>query len=473
MARHVDPRSRPRRWFERLVFGVIAIYFLRTFLVQWFYVPSGSMAPTLLGRHTSVQCPDCRWTFNVGWDDSAEEDSEIHCPSCGAYCSKLSELAPVDGDRILVDKSAFYRRTPRLWEPIAFYSPENSSRILVKRIAGRPGERVQIKKGDLFINGQLQRKPLALQRSMLINVYDGNFSPRKSEVPLPRWKAEEGNSRWRVVSGRMVHPQEKDAAADAPTDWLNYRHWTRDGNNSSRVDETPIDSSDGYNQLQRVDPPEPVDDLFLSFEFKVTGTGKLSLFSTDGREQFLIHLDFDEGHAELLQNASTVQRIEMPSPFPQFRKGSTDELLLECSLIDQQVIVAVNHVVLFTHAYIPSNVPLQAITRPLSIGTQGLGVEIWNLRIDRDIYYESYQQGLPGWGTEEPYELGENEYFVLGDNSPISDDSRFWPTGPGVPEELILGRPIVVHFPARNSPQRLWNGWEVSLPDLEQIRYIR
>ena len=42
------------------------------------------------------------------------------------------------------------------------------------------------------------------------------------------------------------------------------------------------------------------------------------------------------------------------------------------------------------------------------------------------------------------WQLGPMEYFVLGDNSAVSDDSRSWPSGPGLDEKLLVGRPIGV-----------------------------
>jgi len=40
--------------------------------------------------------------------------------------------------------------------------------------------------------------------------------------------------------------------------------------------------------------------------------------------------------------------------------------------------------------------------------------------------------------------LNRHEYFVLGDNAVISDDSRSWPSGPGVDAKLLVGRPLGV-----------------------------
>ena len=47
-----------------------------------------------------------------------------------------------------------------------------------------------------------------------------------------------------------------------------------------------------------------------------------------------------------------------------------------------------------------------------------------------------------------PVTLGPKEYFVLGDNSGNSQDSRKWPS-PGVPEADFIGKPFLVHQPLR------------------------
>ena len=62
---------------------------------------------------------------------------------------------------------------------------------------------------------------------------------------------------------------------------------------------------------------------------------------------------------------------------------------------------------------------------------------------------------------------------MLGDNSPVSLDSRAW-EHPAVPRDLLIGRPFVVHLPSRPQPVR-WGQREVvvRVPDFSRVRYIR
>jgi len=42
--------------------------------------------------------------------------------------------------------------------------------------------------------------------------------------------------------------------------------------------------------------------------------------------------------------------------------------------------------------------------------------------------------------SPEGWRLGSHEYFVVGDNATISDDSRNWPNGPGLDDKLLVGK---------------------------------
>ncbi len=70
---------------------------------------------------------------------------------------------------------------------------------------------------------------------------------------------------------------------------------------------------------------------------------------------------------------------------------------------------------------------------------------------------------------EKGFHLSAGEYFVLGDNSSISEDSRVWPSGPAVSAEALIGRPWMVVYPARHANL---GSWQFQVPDAGRIRYI-
>ena len=66
--------------------------------------------------------------------------------------------------------------------------------------------------------------------------------------------------------------------------------------------------------------------------------------------------------------------------------------------------------------------------------------------------------------------LAADEYFVLGDNSPVSDDSRTWPDRGAVVAKLLVGKPLVAIPSLEVTP---WRGWHFQVPNLRGIRYIQ
>ena len=77
------------------------------------------------------------------------------------------------------------------------------------------------------------------------------------------------------------------------------------------------------------------------------------------------------------------------------------------------------------------------------------------------------------FGVEVPYALGPGEFFVLGDNSPVSNDSRFWANSPVVRADQMLGKPFLVHLPSQAVPLRVFGRDLYWIPDPREIRYIR
>ena len=92
---------------KSLAVALVLALIIRTFIVQSFHIPSGSMIPTLLV-----------------------------------------------GDFILVDKVTYRFRPPERGDVVVFHFPLNEDVYYIKRIVGIPGDRIQVKDGVLYVNGK-------------------------------------------------------------------------------------------------------------------------------------------------------------------------------------------------------------------------------------------------------------------------------------------------------------------------------
>ncbi|MBU1888093.1 MAG: signal peptidase I, partial [Candidatus Omnitrophica bacterium] len=86
-----------KEWVEPIVIAVVLALIIRTFVVQAFKIPTGSMRPTLM-----------------------------------------------EGDRILVNKFIYKFREPVRGDVIVFVSSEDKKKDFIKRLVGLPGEEIEI-----------------------------------------------------------------------------------------------------------------------------------------------------------------------------------------------------------------------------------------------------------------------------------------------------------------------------------------
>jgi signal peptidase I len=125
--------------------AVVLVFISTTAIAQPFYVPSGSMQPTLAIGDALIGAKYpygySRWSAPWG-------------------------LGPASDKRLL-------ERLPKHGDVVVFRLPRDNSVTYVKRVVGLPGDRVQMKAGQLAINGQLV--PLLWTGTGKVEDRNGNY----------------------------------------------------------------------------------------------------------------------------------------------------------------------------------------------------------------------------------------------------------------------------------------------------------
>jgi signal peptidase I len=119
-------KSTVREYFESICVAVILALFIRTFVVQAFKIPTGSMEPNLLvGDHLLV-------------------NKFVFAPTASA-----------------VEQAVLPIRDIRRGDVVVFKYPEEPDRDFIKRIIGLPGETVEVSGKQVLVNGTALDEPYA------------------------------------------------------------------------------------------------------------------------------------------------------------------------------------------------------------------------------------------------------------------------------------------------------------------------
>ncbi|MCH2201534.1 MAG: signal peptidase I [Fuerstiella sp.] len=195
----VEDRSKPskqkdggvRETVESIAIAFALAFLFKTFQAEAYVIPTGSMAPTLYGRHKELTCPSCQFEFRVGAstelnDSTGYVRSEFRidktlCPNCRREVDAFH--APVfNGDRIIVSKQVTgYDR----FDVVVFKNPEEGHVNYIKRLVGLPGETIRIRQGNLWMRRaeeeswqMLRKDDPATQKDIQLLVYDDRYPPR-------------------------------------------------------------------------------------------------------------------------------------------------------------------------------------------------------------------------------------------------------------------------------------------------------
>lgn len=328
-ALHGGPRT-----LAGLAASVMAVLVVRTFVLLPIHVPTGSMEPTILGRGPG----------------------------------RASE------DRLLVDQTAWLLRGPARFDVAVFEYPLRRDINFVKRVIGLPGERIEIRDGDVWADGRIVRKPPLLQETLWREIF-----PRPHPTGLPKkpgeaWVPDRSGGEWTMDGGWIAGRSDGRATA------------------TFRLSRRP---DQGDLRLRCVADP---------------ATGAVaSLVVTSRGTDVVLRVP----HA--VRNEPVTLRVGSDAPVALPCDPVRDSVALELAVADGEARVFVRGAEAGR-----AEVPLEGTERHgLALRAEEGRVRFRDLRADQD------QRWRPGASTS-AWKVPDDAYFVLGDNIENSMDARSW-----------------------------------------------
>jgi signal peptidase I len=378
---------------ESLASALVIVLLVWHFGLEAFRIPSGSMAPTLLG--------------DVVW-----------------------------GDRVLVDKTPYLWRDPRRWEPVVFRYPLRRGEPYVKRCIGLPGEQILIAGGDIYMKANEGAEIELLTKSgrvreVLWFPYVGSVSDRTEWIKhFHRSGAADFDDGVVVLGsgGVATFPLKGGAPGDA-------------------VDH---DASFGATE------PAPfglhvVGDLRIRGVARLEGGKALAVKLIRDEDEYTLELKAGAGGCALFRNGDGSERqplhadglsaLEVPER-AEFAFSLADgelQVVVDGHVRTIEVGTALLEALRKRDAQQPISLagvealkiagaaPANGSRGRIELRALGEKAELEVLGIERDIYYVGRKLDQRG-PDELPFQvaLGDDQYLVLGDNSPGSADCRFW-----------------------------------------------
>ena len=291
-----------------------------------------------------------------------------------------------------------------------------------------PGERLVVQGGDLYAGDQIIRKTPDQWHDVRLLVHDNDYQPVKTAGFRQRWRPIESASGWKPTGGGFrIEPSIADRSR---FDWLEYEHWACTANEQARGVAAPITDNDPYNQgeTRRRQSGQRRDDYLPTADM-----GSRAARASRHRWRSAVR-DSKLSRAGGLSLDSAGQTLVERPLTTEFSRHAVD---LEFGLLDQQVLLLADGRTLLRFEYERLPQARAGPLHPLAIGSRGIGLQVEQLRVWRDVYYLDAQGLARRWQMASS--LGTGEFAVLGDNQPVSIDSRHWGQG-SLSSRLIMGR---------------------------------
>lgn len=408
-----------------------------------------SMAPHLLGAHATLSCSNCERGFTID-AISLPSDLSAVCPNCGFTEIEIDEASLVEAQQVEVVEFNAGAALPPRWTVVAFQHPIDKDTLAVKRLLGYPGDSIRIERGDVFVNGERLRKDFAAQWEMRINVHhDSSWARRsvsdghepevqqeQSSAPLwtrPRWiSPKQGWSRdsegWtsEIETNReRIGPSESQTTRS-----LVYHHYRCAPSRRPNLSAVPVDDNYGYNQTLARNL-HPCSDLMVSGLVRLADGAHLQISVHNGFTWISLEIDSTKVAArvyELLDGSSIDDRRAHRKLLGEFsidNRSFANFQEIAVSTFDRQVTVAIGREEVFRVPWSRGGRDSKPsfVAEPVRFDASGAAVALRYLLVDRDVHFLSPEQSSEAWDAERDDSSG---VFLMGDNVPVSRDSRHW-----------------------------------------------
>ena len=539
--RRLTPYDHFRENFEALIVAIILAVIIRQFAVEAFEIPTGSMAPTLYGIHAWTTCPNCDTRYNMALrTDSVtskitvpyesltiyegpcknpagcgmkinrvQPGGTVHCRACDysfrgdrgkigranvkAYDSRcpichfefpdlLKSSNYTGGHKILVTKFAYAVGEPQRWDVIVFTYDQWKNYI--KRLVGKPGERIDVWDGDLYVNGAIERKyrhPY-IQDVLWVKIADSSVKERGLRGYGPAWEEVPPSGAGREKAGRMLASWNNASlrwSVNAPGDVaaLEYRR-EFDNYYSYNLLQGSVGGKRGRPQSVQVGDKrvefvvKPLQMIPQQTARKRVDGSWVGAEIRDGEYTFRVRIPVgsaDPSRPAVLERMTTDEG-ELPNPLRRayaspplaatadvaLRTGQQTHVVFEnvddraAVYIDGELVLELEYTSLPEGADFGDGGSMQPLPSEfrgahyVRLFVADSQVELSDIRVFRDMYY------IGRWNVgrsdlDSSIQLKDGQYFALGDNGPSSSDGRVWGY---VPESHLMGKAFSVFWPA-------------------------
>jgi len=472
-------RSKNRRESIESFVVVFVAFLVFSLEAEGFVIPTGSMAPTLMGRHKEIVCPECGDVYTVNADcevDSSGSGAATGirvvwgtCQNC-RFTTRVDDAPSVSGDRIYTMKKDLAlpllpqagRVGPGRWEVAVFRLPEDPQVRYIKRLVGMPDEIIRIQQGDIWRRPskgsepfQRLRRPIAHQLAMQALVYDDSHravSLRDDPgwrrwVPGPEaWTEPEpgtytclgSGQGWSELRYRHVVPDPEQweairtarplAVPPRPTLVTDFSSYNTDLSPQGR----PVRRFAARPWFQ----PHWVGDLTMSCRVDVRqAAGRLRLELIKAGESNRCEIDLSTGQATLARGQRTVgQPVHTLI-------NKTGTHLVTFANVDDRLTLLVDGLLPFGDGRLcepegswTRSVPATADLEPARIAAQGANLEVTQLVLKRDIYYTLQPGEFDQINPDDLPQEGPRGFFDL-----LADPARYASLGPPPGRDYPLG----------------------------------